>query len=465
MNFQSPAAPAAETFRPKLARPPRRDQMLRPLRFLRALQDNFISAWPEDAYSRDVTHVRIGRSHMFTANTPELAKHVLLDNAANYSKSPIARRFFEPALGKGLVIADGPDWKRHRQLVAPIFVQRRIAALVPAIVEETEARMEAWRAIAGQPFDLTESLSDITLDIITRTMFGAESRAETLTIGADAAAYQTSLRPSLLDFVRLPEWLPRPGRRKARAIGARLTDTIHRVIAGRRALDAEPGAQPRDDLLALLLQAMDRGEVTRREIRDEIATVFTAGHETTAAALGWALYLLDLHPWAEERLSAELDEVLDGRLPTAADVERLRFTRMVVDETLRLYPPAHTLTRLALGPDRLGDVAVPKGAVVLISPWLLQRNPLVWPDPERFDPDRFHPERAGERSRYAYIPFGAGPRICVGAGLAITEMVLVLATMLRRYRVRLVPGHKVEPRALMTMRPHWGLKAVAEPRA
>ncbi len=442
------------------AHPPRPHRLLPPLRFMRALQANFISVWPEDAYARPVTHVRIGRRHMFTANAPALAKHVLLDNAANYHKSPIARRLFEPALGQGLLTSDGALWKRHRQLVVPIFAQRRIAALVPAMAEETLDNMARWQAQSGRPFDLTAALSRITLDIITRTMFGAESRAETTTIAADTDTYQKLLRPSLLDFLGAPNWVPRPGSRRARRLGDRLTEVINRVVARRRAL-----GEARDDLLALLLEAVDREEVSGREIRDEIATIFTAGHETTAATLGWALYLLDLHPGVEQRVAAEVRDVLGDRAPTAEDMERLTLTRRVAEEALRLYPPAHTITRLALDADRLGDVVVPKGAVVLISTWLMHRNPTQWSDPDRFDPDRFDPAKAGPpRSRYSYFPFGAGPRVCVGASFAMQEIVVVLATILQRFRVRMVPGHPIEPVALITLRPRFGLQAIAEPR-
>jgi cytochrome P450 len=454
------SAVAPDNAAPIPARPPRPDRLMPPLRFMRALQANFVSVWPEDAYARPVTHVRIGRRHLFTANDPALVKHVLLDNAANYHKSPILRRLLEPALGQGLVTSDGAVWKRHRQLVAPIFAQRRVAALVPAMAEEALDNTERWRAQSGQPFALTEALSRITLDIITRTMFGAESRAETTTIAADADTYQKMLRPSLLDFLGVPDWVPRPGARGARKLGDKLTETIHRVVAQRRALG---GA--RDDLLALLLEAVDRQELSAQEIRDEIATIFIAGHETSAMALGWALYLLDLHPDIEQRVAEEIRAVLDGRLPTAEDVARLTLTRMVVEEALRLYPTAHTMTRIALGPDRLGDVPVPKGAVVMISTWLTHRNPTLWTEPDRFDPERFDPERAGPpRSRYSYFPFGAGPRVCVGGSFALQEIMVVLATMLQRWRVRMAPGHPIEPVALITLRPRFGLRAIAEPR-
>jgi cytochrome P450 len=451
---------AASFDEPVLARPPHRTRLPSALGFLHAMQANFISVWPDDAYARPVTHVRLGRRHLYTANAPELAKHVLLDNHANYHKSPIARRLFEPALGQGLLTSDGPLWKAHRHLIAPVFVHQRMAALVPAMVEETRAAIADWDAHAGAAFDLTHALSLITLHIITRTMFGKESLADTASIADDTERYQHVLRPSVLDFIDAPEWIPRPGMKQAKLIANRLTETIYRVIAKRRAL-----GEARDDLLAIMLRAVDEQGIPLGEVRDEIATVFGAGHETTAASLAWTLYLLDLHPAVQEHVVDELRDVLDGRAPEAADVPRLRFTQMVVEESLRLYPPAHSVTRIALGPDRLGEVAIRKGAVVIISPWLMHRNPTLWHEPERFRPERFDPEHGTERSRYTYIPFGAGPRICVGASFAMTETVVVLATILQRWRVRLVPDHAVEPVALITMRPRNGLRATVEPRS
>lgn len=442
-----------------LASPFRPPRLPPPLQFLRALQDNFISVWPDSAYRDPVTAVKIGTRRMFAINSPDLAKHVLLDNAGNYHKTPVARRLFAPALGEGLLTAEDEVWKRHRQLVAPMFAPRRIASLGDAMVDETARYLDAWQRLKGAEFDLTEAMVAITLAIITRTMFSAESQEETATIAADMDHYQKILRPSVLDFFGVPNWVPRPGTRQAQRIGDRLTETIASMIARRRTL-----AAARDDLLGLLLEAVDRGDLSAREIRDEIATVFTAGHETTAVTLSWLFYVLDRRPEIEARLLAEIDGVLGARPATAADIGRIPYARMVIDEAMRLYPPAHTITRLALGPDRLGDVAIPAKSVVIISPWLIHRNPALWPDPERFDPERFSPARSEGRARYSFIPFGAGPRICIGAGFAITEAVLVLVTILQHWRVRLVPDHPVEPVALITLRPRHGLKATAAPR-
>ena len=444
---------------PALAIPLRPRRLPSPLKFLRALQDSFISVWPDSAYREPITAIRVGTGRMFVANDPALAKHVLLDNAGNYHKTPVARRLLSPALGQGLLTAEDETWKRHRQFVAPMFAPRRIAALADAMVDETARYLARWQGLEGTPFDLTEAMVAITLGIITRTMFSAENQDETARIAADMDRYQRILRPSLLDFIGAPSWLPRPGTRAAQRIGDDLTETISRMIARRRA-----HGEGRDDLLGLLLAAVDRGDLTAREIRDEIATIFTAGHETTAVTLSWLFYLLDRRSAVEARLLAEIDAVLEGRAATAADIERLPYARMVIDEAMRLYPPAHSMTRFALAPDKLGDVVIPARSVVVVSPWLIHRNPTLWPDPDRFDPERFSPARSEGRARYSYIPFGAGPRICLGAGFAITEAVLVLVTILQRWRVRLVPDHPVEPVALITLRPRFGLKATVVSR-
>jgi cytochrome P450 len=446
--------------RPTLAAPVRPPTMLPPLQFVRRLQQNFISVWPDAAYVAPVTAFRVGTRSMFTANSPALIKHVMLDNARNYHKTPVARRLFAPALGQGLLTSEDEVWRQNRQLMAPMFAPKRMAALAGDMVAETERYFAQWHALAGAEFDLVEAMVAITLQIITRTMFGAESQEDAATVAADMHHYQEILRPSVLDFIGAPNWVPRPGTRPAQRIGDRLTETIERMIARRRS-----NGSTKEDLLGLLMAAVDTGDMTTREIRDEIATIFTAGHETTAMTLSWIFYLLDRHPDVAARLVAEVDTVLGSRAATAEDIERLTYTRMVIDESMRLYPPAHSTTRLALGSDQLGDVAIPKHSVVVISPWLTHRNPTLWPDPGRFDPERFDPARSERRDRYAFLPFGAGPRICIGAGFALTEAVLVLATIVRHWKIRLVADQTIEPVALITLRPRYGLRATVAPRA
>ena len=234
------------------------------------------------------------------------------------------------------------------------------------------------------------------------------------------------------------------------------------VLAERRAHGIDRG-----DLLAMLLAARDpdTGEgMSDKQLRDEILTIFLAGHETTANALSWVWYLLARHPQAEARLHEELDRVLGGRVPAYADLAELKWTRMVIEETLRLYPPAHTIARTALGEDRIGGVRVPAGAFISISMYVTHRNPNLWPQPERFDPERFAPAEVARRHRFAYLPFGGGPRICIGSSFALAEAQVVVATIAQRYQVRLAPGQIVEPIGLITLRPKGGMKVTLEPR-
>jgi len=244
---------------------------------------------------------------------------------------------------------------------------------------------------------------------------------------------------------------------------AELDEVVHRILASRRQ-STETG----DDLLALLLAARDEDTGTGlsdRLLRDEIMTIFLAGHETTANALAFTWYLLATHPEVDARLHAEIERILGGRAPTQADVAQLRYTRMVLEETMRLYPPAYSLSRTAIGADVIGGVTVPAGSIVVIYPYVTHRNPALWPDPERFDPDRFNPDRAAGRHRFAYLPFGGGPRICIGQGFAMTEAIIVIASIAQRYRFSLAPGHTVQPIGALTLRPKDGVWVYAVPRS
>ncbi|HEV2619917.1 MAG TPA: cytochrome P450, partial [Acidobacteriaceae bacterium] len=266
-------------------------------------------------------------------------------------------------------------------------------------------------------------------------------------------------RPSVADLLGLPEWIPRPAVSRARKIFRDSDRVILRLIAERRRAGGP------DDLLAMLLAAPEgEAAASAREVRDQVATIFTAGHETTANALAWTFYLLSQHPAERARLEDELDHVVGDRPVTADAVPDLVFTRRVIEESMRLYPPAHTVSRQALAPDRLGPIALHKGSSVLIVPWLLHRHRKLWDRPDEFHPDRFTPEAVAARPRFAYIPFGAGPHICIGAAFAMTEAILCLATIARRFRLTLAPGARVEPLGQITLRPRYGLAMRVEKR-
>ncbi|HWK44000.1 MAG TPA: cytochrome P450 [Stellaceae bacterium] len=453
-------AAAQEAIPPELARPRRFRGRLSLRQFLLTIQKNSIATWPEEAFEQEFWSRRMLWRHTFVANSPDAVRHVLLDNADNYVKTDLARRLLEPGLGRGLLTAEGEVWRRQRRLMAPAFQHRRVVDFAGPIAAAAARLSKHWTSVA-KPVDIAHAMSGLTLAVISEIMFSTAVDPRIALIGAGVDRYQTSIRPTLVDLLGLPGWLSRAGAQRAAAAFAQADEVIAELIARRQAA-ADPGS----DLLGLLIAKPETGEppLSPREIRDQVATIFTAGHETTANALAWTWYLLALHPAVERRLHDELDQVLGDRLPGFEDVARLRYTRMVIDEAMRLYPPAHTMSRRALAEDRILGRRIPRGSTLFIVPWLLHRHRLLWERPETFDPERMAPERAAKRPRFAYIPFGAGPRICIGASLAITEAVLILATLARRWRLRLVEGTHVEPIGLITLRPRGGLAMRLERR-
>jgi cytochrome P450 len=450
---------------PVLAAPNPPSRRLGLFEMVRTVRDNSIATYPQEAYELDF----LDRSFLWASacivNDPDAVKHVLVDNVDNYVKTRLARRLLEPGLGKGLLTSEGDIWRMHRRIMAPSFDPRSVASYGPLMVEHTETMLSQWDALPdGAELMFDRAMMRLTLDIIAQAMFSsdAEDIAELVSTGTDR--YQAEVRPTLFDLLPLPAWMPRlRSMKNAERIFSDFDLKIDRMIAER----GRAGAVERRDLLARLLAARDEdtgGGLSAKEIRDEIITIFMAGHETTSLALTWTLYLLSQHPDAEAKLHAELSEVLGGRTPRAEDVPKLRYARMVIDEALRLYPPAHTMAREAVGADELSGHRIPAGATVYIVPWLLHRHRRLWERPERFDPERFLPERSANRPRLAYMPFGAGPRICIGAAFAITEAILILATIAQRYRLALKPGHPVEPRGLITLRPRNGMAMILERR-
>jgi cytochrome P450 len=433
-------------------------------KLVRTVRDSSIATYPQWAYEQDFIDRSFLWAHVYIVNEPEAVKRVLVDNAVNYTKTRLARRMLEPGLGQGLLTSEGETWRRHRRVMAPSFDPRSVASYGSLMVRHAEAMLSGWDGLpAAAELSLDRALMRLTLDIIADAMFSADAADIAVLVATGADRYQDEVRPTLLDLIPVPRWVPRRPIHRAGTIFGAFDRKIEAMIADRRA-----NGTNRRDLLARLLAARDEESGTglsAKEVRDEVITIFMAGHETTSLALTWTFYLLSQHPDIEAKLLAELSEVLHGRVAEAEDVPKLRYTRMVIDEALRLYPPAHTLAREAVGADELTGHHIPAGATVYIVPWLLHRHRRWWDQPERFDPERFRPERSSERPRFVYLPFGAGPRICVGATFAVTEAVLLLATIARRYRLHLKPGHQVEPRGLITLRPRNGVAVLLERRA
>jgi cytochrome P450 len=369
----------------------------------------------------------------------------------------------EPGLGKGLLTSDGEEWRRQRRIMAPAFDHRSIVSYVPQMAEATRTMLARWdRLPEGSTLDIAAEMMRLTLAIIARAMFSADAEDVGPTVEAAMNRYQLDVRPDILDLLNIPEWVPRLRSRKWRSIFDGVDKAIDRIIA--RGMNE--GGQPRD-LLARLIAARDAETgraMSAKEVRDQVVTIFMAGHETTALALAWTWYLLSQHPAEEARFHAEIDARSCPQLPSFDDVAGLAYTRMVLQESMRLYPPAHTISRQALADDEVAGHRVRKGLMVLIVPWVVHRHRLLWERPEVFDPERFTQERSAARPRFAYLPFGGGPRICIGASFAMTEAALILAIVGRRYRLRLLPDHPVEPVGLITLRPRHGLRMILERR-
>ena len=375
-------------------------------------------------------------------------------------------RILGTAFGDGLLTSDGDKWRAHRRLMSPSFDHRSIASYAPVITDAASARLDGWDTMGeNAEIEIAREMTTLTLEVISRTMFSADSDAlrsrldETIRRGMAELSFGLQyLAPWIGPFL-LNRKLARI-RTNFEAVDAVMQNLI-------RSREKRAGAAPRD-LLDRLVAATDSEtgfRMTEEEVRDEVVIIFIAGHETSALAATYTWYLLSLHPEQEARLHAELDAVLGGRVPTFDDLEKLSYTRMVIEEAMRLYPPAPALTgRVAREPDDVCGRHVRKGEEIAILPWVLHRHRTLWDDPDRFDPERFSGERSATRPRFAYLPFGGGPRICIGAQLSLTEVLLLVATIAQRYRLKLVPGQDIVLLHRVTMRPRDGIRMQLERR-
>lgn len=408
----------------------------------------------------DVAWFRIRPYEVFVVSHPDLIGEVLVRRQRRFIKARGLREA-KRVLGEGLLTSEGGFHKRQRRLIQPIFHHERIAGYGEAMVEHAARMADRWRP--GTVVDVHEQMSRLTLAVAAQSLLGTdldEESEDAALVGRALGEVMPAFERVTLPFLDVLEKLPVPTTIRLRRGVRALDDVMGRMIRRRRA-DAAAG----DDLLSLLLRARDEGGtgMTDRQVRDEAMTIFLAGHETTAVALSWTWYLLSRHPRVAARLHEELDRVLGGRLPTVEDVAALRYTEMVLSESMRLFPPAWILGREATEDMELAGWEVPNGATVLTPPWVVHRDPRWWPEPRAFGPERWA-EEDRSRPRYSYIPFGAGTRICIGEHFAWMEGVLLLATLARRWRPRLVPGHPVVPRPLITLRPRYGIRMSLEPR-
>jgi len=401
--------------------------------------------------------VRIGLPGMsrYIVNHPDDVQHVLHDNYRNYTKDCFEYAMLRLVIGRGLVTSDGDLWRRQRRLAAPAFTPKRVAAFAGSMTQACSAMIERWAPIADspEPIEVGSEMMDVTLRIVGDALFGFDTSGESSQVGpAFGTAMEIMMGRSPLSF---PLWVPTRKNRRFNAAMATLRGLVELIIDERR---REPG--DRGDLLSGLMQARDEetGEAMDAELlRDEVLTLLLAGHETTAMALTWCFYRLSLHPEVQRRLVDEIDAVLGGRTPGPEDLPSLRVTRQVIEETMRLHPPVWAIARVAREADEVGGYPVRPGQVLFLSPYSTHRHPDFWENPEGFDPDRFTPERIRAQHRFAYFPFAAGARICIGNNFALLEAGIILAMVMQRYRLELAPGRPVEPRALVTLRPRDGM--------
>jgi cytochrome P450 len=403
-----------------------------------------------------VVSLPLGARRAYLLAHPDHIWHVLQDQPHRYHKGASVARI-TPLFGEGLTTSEGALWRHQRQLMQPVFEWQRLLPWTAVIAEATAAMLARWEPLAacGQPVDLAAALRDLTHSLMRQVLFGPDSGQEAQAAGQALTTAVGQLDRRVWAMVPAPRWLPTRGNRQLQQALQTLDAYVHRRIAAHR----PPGAAA-DDLLARLLAARHgpTGErMPATQLRDEVVTLWVAGQTTVAAALGWTWYLLAQHPEAARTLRAELDNVLGGRHPTPQDLPHLRYTRRVIAESLRLYPPTWVTARTPPAGDEIGGHRILPRSVLLVSPYVLHRHPAFWEEPERFDPERFLPERAAGRPRFAYFPFGGGPRRCIGQSLAMLEMVVILAMMAQAYALRLVPGHLVEPDARMTLRPRQGI--------
>lgn len=409
----------------------------------------------------DVVEYRLFNLRAYLLAHPDHVSHVLHENHTNYTKANVDYERLKELLGEGLLTSEGPQWLRQRRLIQPLFHRQQIAQWSSMMTASALQMLERWGQFAAErrTFDVSTQMMALTLRIVGETLLSMDISGEAGEIAralTDAQDHFGNFRLSTL----LP-FLPTAENRRFRAAVRTLDGIVRKIVDDRRHGTARP-----NDLLTKLLDARDPETGTAldgTQIRDELITLILAGHETTANALSWTWYLLGKNPGAETRLHAELRSVLGGRTPAMADLANLPYTAMVLNESMRLYPPAWTISRGVIEDDEIGGYRIPRGTVVMLSQYVTHRHPGFWETPERFDPERFSPERSENRPRFAYFPFGGGPRLCIGNYFALTEAQLILATIAQRYRLRLVPDHPVELDALITLRPRHGIRVTLEP--
>ncbi|HIA12895.1 MAG TPA: cytochrome P450 [Flavobacteriales bacterium] len=416
---------------------------------------------------QDLSYFKVLNLHMYYLCKPEYVQHVLQENNKNFYKS-VKYKFLKLFLGQGLLTSEGEFWLKQRRLAQPAFHKHKIASFAETMTGDASDMMAEWEKgieKGNDVVDMHREMMALTLRIVGKTLLSKDLKTSSIDIDTSLGYLIADIFKRVHSVFDIPLWVPIPrniGFKKARKV---LDDVINKIIDDRLS-GAETGAclsDRQEDLLSMLIGAEDEdtGEkMPKEQLRDEVMTIFVAGHETTANALTWTLYLLSTHSSVMTKLKAELDEVLDGRTPGLEDSRSLKYTTQVIEESMRLYPPAWIIERTAIGDDKIGDYEISKGDQMIMSPYVMHRDPKYWKEPNTFDPERFSEEGSKERDRYCYFPFGGGPRYCIGANFAMLEMQLVLASICQNYSFSVKEGFHVETEPLVTLRPKNGMPMV-----
>jgi cytochrome P450 len=408
----------------------------------------------------DVVRSRFLYVHAYFLYNPDDIEALLTTKAKSFRKAGSLRSpFFARLVGNGLVTSEGDFWRRQRRLAQPAFHRQRISTYGEVMVDYAQRAIDKWRS--GEEIDISKDMTRLTLEIVVKTLFNADVSNDADHVGAMLSeVVKPFASQATLKWI-LDNRLPTPGHRRYFKAVSEIDRIVFRIISDRRASNSDEG-----DLLSMLLQAQDDdgSQMNDAQLRDEVMTLFLAGHETTALALSWSWYLLATHPEAEAKFHAEIDEVLQGRAPTVDDLRKLTYTEMIAKEAMRLYPPAYAVGREALEDTEIGGFRVPKGSQVFAFQWVTQRDERYFERPDKFEPERWTPERSERLPKYAYFPFGGGPRQCIGNYFAMMEVVLLMATIGQRFRFSLAPNHKVEVLPVLSLRPKNGIRAVVHLR-
>lgn len=408
----------------------------------------------------DIVRMKFLYVHSVFLFHPDHIESVLVTNQRNFVKPASMRTpFMQRLVGNGLLTSEGDFWKRQRRLAQPAFHRERVNAYGSVMVNYAERMMERWQS--GETRDLHHDMMQLTLEIVAKTLFDADVTDQAKTVGESLTTAVEPFSEQATFKWLLDNRLPTPGNRRFHRAVSRLDEIVFRIINERRA-----SGEDRGDLLSMLLAAQDEdgSRMSDQQLRDEAMTIFLAGHETTALALSWSWYLLAQYPEVEAKLHAELESVLGGRAPGLADLPALRYTEMIVKETMRLYPPAWAIGRAALQDCEIGGYHIPARSQIYMFQWVTQRDPRYFEQPNEFIPERWTEEFTKQLPRYAYFPFGGGPRQCIGNSFALMEATLIIARMAQKFSLKLVPGQTIKPVPSITLRPESGIRMMIEQR-